>query len=102
MNMGEDFFSDSTPAHTEFKPGVYEHYKGGRYRALMLVDHHETREKMVVYVSLSYGTVNVRELNQPPPQPLGRRAVDAWTDSVQGFDGHGVAETRPRFRYVGP
>lgn len=36
------------------KSGLYEHYKGGRYRVLGLATHSETHESMVVYQCL-YG-----------------------------------------------
>lgn len=56
----------------EFKPGVYRHYKGGRYRALHRVKHHETGELFVVYVSLTYGSLHLREWATP--------GADSWTD----------------------
>ena len=37
----------------EIKPGIYQHYKGGKYRVLHpLVHHSETLEDMVVYQAL--------------------------------------------------
>lgn len=70
----------------EFKPGLYEHYKGGKYRALHLVKHHETEELYVVYVSLTYGSIYLREWQMP--------TADSWTDIMP--DG------TPRFRFIGP
>ncbi len=58
-----------------FRPGLYLHYKGDKYRGLHLVEHHETRSRFVVYVSLSHGTVNIREYDTTP-------GVDAWCDKV--------------------
>lgn len=75
---------------SEFKPGVYKHYKGGFYTALMLVEHHETREQWVVYVSHTNGSTNVREYE-------AKAGIDAWVDRVI-FKG----EEMPRFRYIGP
>ena len=37
-----------------FKPGVYKHFKGGMYYALMLAKDSETEEDMVVYIPLYY------------------------------------------------
>lgn len=70
----------------EFKPGVYEHYKGGEYIALMLVRHHEEGEPMVVYTCSKQGIVTVREL-------AGAPFVDAWSD---------IVDTTPRFKYLRP
>jgi hypothetical protein len=71
-----------------FKPGLYRHKKGGLYNALCLVTHHETRLPMVLYVSLAYGSTNVRPLVGWHGDP------DGWTDldPVTG---------EPRFRYLG-
>lgn len=74
-----------------FLPGIYRHYKGGLYRAIGLVAHHETREPWVLYVSLERGTMNVR--------PLAGEG-DAWTDHVwPGAGAHGNASV-PRFSLV--
>ena len=35
-----------------FKPGVYRHFKGGMYLALMLAKDFETEEDVVVYIPL--------------------------------------------------
>lgn len=73
-----------------FKPGLYRHYKGGLYTALGLITHHESRQPMVHYVSLTYGGANVRPLhpNTVPGDPSG------WFDPI-GPDGPS------RFEYVG-
>jgi hypothetical protein len=82
--------SNSHPP-SDFKPGVYEHYKAGRYFALHIVRHHETNELFVVYVCPTHQTISIREWATP--------GKDSWTDELQLPD-----ETRPvqRFRYVGP
>lgn len=36
------------------RPGIYQHYKGNRYRLLYVATHSETLEPMVVYQAL-YG-----------------------------------------------
>lgn len=63
---------------SDFKPGLYRHYKGGLYTAIGLVTHHGTREPMVLYVSLSRGGLNVRPLY---PMEDDR---DSWNDWVDG------------------
>lgn len=47
---------------TEFRLGVYRHYKGDLFTAIGLVTHHETRQPMVLYVSHAKGCVNCRPL----------------------------------------
>jgi hypothetical protein len=42
------------------QPGLYRHYKGGRYQVLHLARHSETEEQLVVYRSLAQGGVWVR------------------------------------------
>lgn len=89
---------DHTDPYT-FKPGVYVHYKGGQYTALMLVRHHETRELSVVYLSHKYGTMSIRE--------WAKAGVDSWSDHVNAA-GEVVPmdavtlSTVPRFRLVSP
>jgi hypothetical protein len=38
----------------EFVPGVYRHFKGGMYLALMLAKDSNTEEDVVVYIPLYY------------------------------------------------
>lgn len=37
---------------SNFKTGVYQHYKGGKYLVLGVAKHSETKEDLVVYVTL--------------------------------------------------
>lgn len=74
----------------EFRPGLYQHYKGGLYAAYFLVTHHGTRQPMVFYVCLSRGGTNVRPLNG------WEGDSDGWNDLVNGPGGK-----VPRFRYIG-
>ena len=64
-------------------PGIYEHYKGPRYRVIDAVRHTETEEVLVLYQPL-YGE-----------QGLWVRPFDMFTESVE-LNGHTV----PRFRLI--
>jgi hypothetical protein len=64
-------------------PGLYQHYKGGKYRVLFTGTHSETHEPLVVYLSLETGEVWVR------PETM-------WHDRVTGPDG----TSRPRFEPI--
>jgi len=75
-----------------FKPGLYQHYKGGLYSALFLLTHHHTRKPMVVYTSLAYGGVNARPLVGWPGDE------DGWFDWKKD-PVSGIAITR--FTYIG-
>jgi len=61
-------------------PGVYKHFKGGRYRVLTTALHSETDDSLVVYVSLTTGEVFARPMTM-------------WREEVVWPDG----ERRPRF-----
>lgn len=67
-----------------FRFGVYEHYKGGQYRAREIAVHHDTLEEWVVYQGL-YGD------NRHFIRPL-----EMFLESVE-IDG----VVMPRFRYLG-
>jgi hypothetical protein len=64
-------------AISEFRPGLYRHYKGGYYTAICLVRHHEKRYMMVLYVSHTYGGLNARPLVGYPGD------YDGWNDIVE-------------------
>ena len=55
-----------------FVPGVYRHFKGGMYLALMLAKDSETEEDVVVYIPLYY-----KEESQ----------TKAWVRSLEDFMG---------------
>jgi hypothetical protein len=88
--------SDDKPSEpSPFRPGLYEHYKGGQYIALNLVRHHETNELFVVYVSLSHGTVSIREYATP--------GKDSWCDVMhRTYDLFDPTKLKgmPRFRFL--
>ena len=62
------------------KPGIYQHYKGNRYRVIGTAKHSETIEEMVVYQAL-YGTGD-----------LWVRPASMWEEQVGN---------QLRFTYVG-
>ncbi len=54
-------------SHTVLPQRVYEHFKGGKYLVLSVAEdstNARTGNHVVVYVSLTYGTVKVRDLNE--------------------------------------
>ena len=63
--------------------GIYEHYKGNRYRLLCVANHSETLEKMVIYQAL-YGDGEI-----------WARPLSMWNEPVKK-DG----KTVPRFRLL--
>jgi hypothetical protein len=72
--------SDATK---NFKPGIYEHFKGKRYEAIGVAHHSETLEEMVVYRAL-YGDGD-----------LWVRPLAMFTETVER-DG----KTKPRFKFI--
>jgi hypothetical protein len=75
-----------------FETGLYVHYKGGRYLALMLAEtHHHNGDLDVVYISLTHG----KGVTRPYTRDL--RNEDAWTDLVVWPDG----KMHPRFTHIG-
>ena len=73
----------------ELKLGIYEHYKGKKYKVIGIARHSETLEELVVYMAL-YDS-----------KEFGRNAL--WVRPKKMFletvivDGKEV----PRFRYIG-
>lgn len=70
----------------EVKPGLYEHFKGKRYRVLGVARHSETEEDYVVYEP-QYESVS----------KLWIRPLSMFIETVER-DG----KVMPRFRYIGP
>lgn len=66
------------------QPGIYEHYKGNRYKVIAIANHSETLEKMVVYKAL-YGEGE-----------FWVRPLSMWEELIE-VNGTKV----PRFRYIG-
>lgn len=67
----------------DIKPGIYQHFKGNRYRVLYVARHSETLEPMVVYQAL-YGDGG-----------LWVRPAAMWNEQVSRDDYSG-----PRFIFV--
>lgn len=65
------------------QPGLYRHFKGNLYQVLMMANHSETMESMVVYQAL-YGEGGIWV-----------RPAEMWNEHVErdGYSG-------PRFRSV--
>jgi hypothetical protein len=64
-------------------PGLYEHYKGGRYRVIGVATHSETEEQFVVYQSIETDRLFVR--------PLQMFLENVTVDGTE----------MPRFRFIG-
>lgn len=64
------------------QPGLYEHYKGGKYLVVALAETHEHNGDVdVIYISLAYGKYVTRPLQRDS------RNEDSWTDLVKWPDG---------------
>ncbi len=65
------------------QPGIYEHFKGGRYQVLGVARHSETLAELVVY-------------RHDGSEDVWVRPVAMWSEAVSrdGYQG-------PRFRYIG-
>lgn len=66
------------------QPGIYQHYKGGKYFVFGLVRHTETREDMVLYMPLYEHPEGGRVWQARP--------LSNWNAPQDG---------RPRFVYLG-
>jgi hypothetical protein len=68
------------------KLGVYQHYKGNKYLVLGVATHSETKEKLVVYVTL-----------------YANDLAHLWVRPLAMFNEEVVVggERRPRFQWVG-
>lgn len=63
------------------KPGeIYRHYKGGEYTIITLANHVETYEDLVIYQSISFGSIYARPLSM-------------WFDVIE-TDSSFIKETR--------
>ncbi len=71
------------------KPGLYQHFKGGRYRVLGIAHHSETLEPLVVYQAL-YESPDFGK------DSLWVRPLDMFQEEVE-VEGRKL----PRFKYIG-
>ncbi len=70
----------------DLKKGLYEHYKGEKYRVIEVAKHSETLEDMVVYEALYENEIS----------KLWVRPLAMFLEEVE-IDG----KKMPRFRYLG-
>lgn len=42
----------------------YQHYKGGKYKVICLANHTDNNEPLVIYKSLSFGSIYARPLTE--------------------------------------
>ena len=72
----------------EIKPGIYKHFKGGKYKVLQIANHSETLEKFVIYEVLyecrTYGKGSI-----------WARPLDMFKEDVE-VNG----KTVPRFKFI--
>lgn len=73
---------------SDFRPGVYRHYKGRYYLALGLAREDETNETVVVYTRL-YPRDGL---------PMSTRRLSVWNEAIVAAPGRAP---EPRFAYVG-
>ena len=73
---------------SDFKSGVYRHYKGNHYLALGLAREDETEELVVVYIRL-YARAGM---------PMSTRKFKLWNEPISA-DVNGTMQ--PRFVFVG-
>jgi hypothetical protein len=67
------------------KPGIYEHYKGEKYKVLDVVVHSETLEKLVLYECMY----------ENPVSQIWVRPLTMFKEDVE-ING----EVKPRFKFI--
>lgn len=67
------------------KPGIYEHYKGEKYKVLDVVVHSETLEKLVLYECMY----------ENPVSQIWVRPLTMFEEDVE-ING----EVKPRFKFI--
>ena len=87
LNIVEGFLREP---HS-FRPGIYRHYKGGLYRALLLAQHSETGEECVIYMSLENGRVYAR--------PYSSERQASWTDPMSRIETKDPVPTGQSYRF---
>lgn len=71
----------------DIKPGIYKHFKGGKYKVIGVAKHSETLENLVVYEALYDNKTS----------KLWVRPAAMFLENV---DRGGI--TQPRFTFIGP
>ena len=61
----------------------YQHYKGGKYEVICLANHTDNNEALVIYKSLSFGSIYARPLKE-------------WIELI-GTEKTGLKYPTPRF-----
>lgn len=80
-----DNIQHGQPKNMNIKIGIYEHYKGHRYKVIGIAKHSETLEDLVVYESLYENKVS----------KLWVRPLSMFLEEVE-VDGRKI----PRFKYI--
>ena len=73
----------------KIKPGIYEHYKGGKYRVHFVATHSETLENFVVYEAL----YDCRTFGKGS---IWVRPLEMFQENITSIDGNKI----PRFRFL--
>ena len=77
-------------AAKNLKPGIYEHFKGGRYEVIGVVHHSETLEEMVMYKHLDDPSTSSGQVSG-----LWVRPLPMFLEEVER-DGQKI----PRFQFI--
>ena len=72
------------------KPGLYTHFKGGKYQVLGVAKHSETLEEFVVYIHFGLDSFGNKD-------SLWVRPVAMFQETVEV-----AGQVVPRFAYTGP
>jgi hypothetical protein len=72
------------------KPGIYQHYKGGKHRLLGVGHHSETLERLVIYQHV------LADGEREPAGSIWVRPIGMFLETVKV-----AGKTVPRFTYLG-
>lgn len=71
---------------SDIQLGTYRHYKGGMYRVIGIAHHSETKEKLVVYQSLSDSVEYGRDALWVRPLDMFLEKVSVGDNQVARFE----------------